>query len=103
MENLANEMVEMQPTTKKVRIIVKDVFDKNGVLQDFKEYQIVREDLKGKLQRCKFKKDVEMSKFRGLRKFEVEVGYYNEAINYEYPVVWLSDIKYDTIKVIVKD
>lgn len=96
------KMEELKPTTQKVRIIVKDVYDKDGVLQDFKQYEMVINE-KGKLQRCKFKRDVMLQKFDKLRKFEVEVGYCKEAKNYEYPVYWISDVKYDTIKVLVKD
>ena len=81
-----------------VRIIVKDVYSKEGVLQNFKEYQIVRQDQGGRLQRCKFKRDVNVAYFDGMKKFEAEFEYKQEAKNYEYPIMWLGSLKADTIK-----
>lgn len=83
------------------RIIVKDVYNKQGVLQNFKEYQIVRQDKGGMLQRVKFRKNVNVAHFEGMKKFEAEFEYQKEASNYEYPVMWLGDLKADTIKKIL--
>ena len=91
-------MEEIKKTTKTIKIIVKDVYNKEGVLQSFKEYQYVNQEKKGLLQRAKFKRDVILAKFDGLKKFTVEVDYCKEDNRFEFPVVWISGVHYDTIK-----
>lgn len=93
---------EIKKETTKIRVIVNDVYNKDHVKQNFYEYQIVLTDKGGRLQRLKWKRDVNLSQFEGLKKFEVEVDYIKEASNYEYPVYWASGVHYDTINPLVK-
>lgn len=92
---------EIKKTTETIRIIVEPVYNKEGVRQNFDEYKIVRKDEGGKLYKLKFKRDVNVAQFKGLRKFEVEVDYCKPAKNYEYPLYWVSGVHYDTIKPIM--
>lgn len=91
-------MEEIKKETKTVRIIAKDVYNKEGKLQNFKSYDYVDKDNKGKLIRVSFQRNVDLTKFEGLGKFEVEVKYFKIANNYEYPRVYIGEVDYSTIK-----
>lgn len=90
-------MEEIKQEFKTVRIIAKDVYNKEGKLQNFKSYDYVDKDNKGKLIRVSFQKNVDLSKFEGLGKFEINVKYFKIATNYEYPRVYIGDVDYNSI------
>lgn len=90
-------MEEIKNNVKHIRVVVEDAYNKDGVKQNFNIYKIVVDG--GKLVRCKFKRDVNLNLFDGMKKFECDVEYYSDASKfYEYPVVWVGSVKTDTIK-----
>ena len=78
---------------KNIKIIVRKGKTKDG--KEFDAYKLVEEN--GHLIDLHFRKDVEISKFKGLSKFTVDVGYCQISENYEFPRAYVDDVKYDTI------
>ena len=84
-------MIEEQ---KEIKVIVRKGKTKDG--KEFNAYKYVQEN--GKLVDLHFRKDVEVSKFEGLNKFKVKVGYFQLANNYEYPRIYAGNVDYDSIE-----
>lgn len=79
---------------KEIKIIVRKGKTKDG--KEFHAYKMVNEN--GKLIDLHFRKTVETSKFAGLSKFTVNVGYCQISENYEFPRVYVGDVDYESIK-----
>lgn len=90
-------MEEVKNELKHCRILIEDAFDKNGELQKFKHYYVVKDE-KGNLQKVAFRKNVNLSKFEGMRKVEFDCKYYEPEKFKEYPRIWIGDILENTIK-----
>lgn len=82
-----------------IKVITKTGKKKDGT--EFTAYKLVNE--RGKLIDLHFKKDVETSKFSGLRKFTVDVEYYQVAENFEFPRVYVGGVNYESIKNLYND
>lgn len=78
---------------KNIKIIVKKGKTKDG--KEFDAYKMVQEN--GKLIDLHFRKTVETSKFAGLNKFTVDVGYCQVSENFEFPRVYVGDVDYSSI------
>lgn len=78
---------------KNIKIIVKKGKKKDGT--EFDAFKLVKEN--GKLIDLHFKKNVETSKFAGLNKFTVDVGYCQVSENFEFPRVYVGDVDYSSI------
>lgn len=86
--------MEKKTELKNIKIIVRKGKTKDG--KEFDAYKMVGEN--GKLIDLHFRKTVETSKFAGLSKFTVNVGYCQISDNYEFPRVYVGDVDYDSIK-----
>lgn len=80
--------------TQKIKLIKRIGKTKDG--KEFDSYKLVKEN--GKLVDAHFKKDCNMSVFADGNKFELEAGYVQHCENYEFPRVYIGDIKEDSIK-----
>lgn len=88
----------MPESNKKIiKVIRKKVEKKDGTY--FTTYKLVEEN--GKLVDLVFLKSVDLSKFDGMYKFNVQVGSLQAKINYEYPKYFCSEVDYDTISKII--
>lgn len=85
--------MEKKTESKNIKIIVRKGKTKDG--KEFDAYKMVKEN--GKLIDLHFRKNVETSKFAGLSKFTVDVGYCQISENYEFPRVYVGDVDYETI------
>lgn len=83
----------MKNETTKIKIIVRKGKTKDG--REFNAYKMVQEN--GKLIDLHFRKNVDVSKFDGLAKFTVDVGYCQLSENFEFPRVYVGDVVYDSI------
>ena len=78
---------------KEIKVIVRQGTKKDGT--KFDAYKHVNE--KGKLIDLHFRKDVETSKFNGLKKFTCKVDYCQLAENFEFPRYYVGGVDYDSI------
>lgn len=90
-------MTELKNELKHCRILIEDAYDKNGVLQNFKQYFVVKDE-KGNLQRVAFRRNVNLTIFEGMKKAEFDCKYYEPEKFKEYPRIWIGDIVLDSVK-----
>lgn len=77
-----------------IKVIVRQGKTKDG--KEFDAYKMVQEN--GKLIDLHFRKDVETSKFAGLKKFTCNAEYVQISEAYEFPRVYVGGVDYSTIK-----